>query len=304
MTPEEVLQVKMTQRLNQGLIAAEDAVIAIRALPVAAAEEPRKEAVVKLLRQTVLDVGGTATQMRMALERGAVVADKVFSPTAGYEGLSAEQVKILKELDKEKEKEEQQRKTQAQTQAQEPQMYGGRGGYVHRPYHRGQGYYRPYFNPHQQFAASGSGYGQQMFEQVGQGGQQQQFVQPQYQAQQMRPQQNMGGQPQTGQQMQMVQQPQHQQQSYPGSGQQQYGGAGQQNMGGSQRPDPRLNAFCYGCGEAGHYARDNLCRPGAAAAFRAKLQQQVAAGVQAAGPAPASNLMAISYTGPAPPTSG
>ena len=71
------MQVKMTQRLNQGLIAAEDAVIAIRALPVAAAEEPRKEAVVKLLRQTVLDVGGTATQMRMALERGAVVADKV-----------------------------------------------------------------------------------------------------------------------------------------------------------------------------------------------------------------------------------
>ena len=130
------MQVKMTQRLNQGLIAAEDAVIAIKALPVAAAEEPRKEAVVKLLRQTVLDVGGTATQMRMALERGAVVADKVFSPTAGYEGLSAEQVKILKELDKEKEKEEQQRKTQAQTQAQEPQMYGGRGGYVHRPYHR------------------------------------------------------------------------------------------------------------------------------------------------------------------------
>ena len=94
------MQVKMTQRLNQGLIAAEDAVIAIKALPVAAAEEPRKEAVVKLLRQTVLDVGGTATQMRMALERGAVVADKVFSPTAGYEGLSAEQVKILKELDK------------------------------------------------------------------------------------------------------------------------------------------------------------------------------------------------------------
>ena len=72
------------------------------------------------------------------------MADKVFSPTAGYEGLSAEQIKILKELDKEKEKEEQQRKNQAQTQAQEPQMYGGRGGYVHRPYHRGQGYYRPY----------------------------------------------------------------------------------------------------------------------------------------------------------------
>ena len=61
------MQVKMTQRLNQGLIAAEDAVIAIKALPVAAAEEPRREAVVKLLRQNVLDVGGTATQMRMAL---------------------------------------------------------------------------------------------------------------------------------------------------------------------------------------------------------------------------------------------
>ena len=297
------MQVKMTQRLNQGLIAAEDAVIAIKALPVAAAEEPRREAVVKLLRLNVLDVGGTATQMRMALERGAAVADKVFSPTAGYEGLSAEQIKILKELDKEKEKEEQQRKNQAQTQAQEPQMYGGRGGYVHRPYHRRQGYYRPYFNPHQQFAASGSGYGQQMFEPAGQGGQQQQFVQPQYQAQQLRPQQTMGGQPQTGQQMQMVQQQQPQQQGYQGGGQQ-YGGAGQQNMGGGQRPDPRLNAFCYGCGEAWHYARDNVCRPGAAAAFRVKLQQQVAAGVQAAGQALASNLMAISYTGPAPLTSG
>ena len=130
----------MTTRLNQGLLAVEDAVIALKTLPVAEANTPARDAIVKQLRQTALDMGGTATQMRMALERGAVVADKVFSPTAGYEGLSAEQIKMLKELDKEKEKEEQTKRQQA---LQETQTYSGRGGYVQRPYNRGQGYYRP-----------------------------------------------------------------------------------------------------------------------------------------------------------------
>ena len=128
----------MTTRLNQGLLAVEDAVLAMKVLPVAEANTAARDAVVKQLCHTALDGGGTVTQMRMALERGAAVADKVFSPTAGYEGLSAEQVKILKELDKEREKEEQE-KTKQQT-LQESQTGGGRGGY-YRPYNRGQGFY-------------------------------------------------------------------------------------------------------------------------------------------------------------------
>ena len=108
-------------------------------------------------------------QKRMALERGAAVADKVFSPTAGYEGLSAEQVKILKELDKEREKEEQEKKKQQALQ--ETQTGSGRGGY-YRPYNRGQGFYRPYYNLHQQYGGQGVG-------KAGQQGQQQQLQQQQ-----------------------------------------------------------------------------------------------------------------------------
>ena len=122
--------------------------------------------------------------MRMALERGAAVADKVFSPTAGYEGLSAEQVKILKELDKEREKEEQEKKKQQALQ--ETQTGSGRGGYYH-PYNRGQGFYRPYYNLHQQYGGQGSGG-------AGQQGQQQQLQQQQYGQQQPMHQQNQFGQ--------------------------------------------------------------------------------------------------------------
>ena len=230
----------------------------------------------------------------MALERGAAVADKVFSPTAGYEGLSAEQVKILKELDKEREKEEQEKKKQQALQ--ETQTGSGRGGY-YRPYNRGQGFYRPYYNLHQQYGGQGVG-------KAGQQGQQQQLQQQQYGQQQPMHQQNQFGQMQHP----MTQAPMQQQNS-PGAQQPQYRPPGQQLMGRSQRPDPRAAAFCYGCGEVGHYARDNVCQPGVAAAFRAKLQQQVAAGVQpvgqqAGGAAPAPRQVAISYTRPTPPTNG
>ena len=294
---------KMTTRLNQGLLAVEDAVLAVKVLPVAEANTAARDAVVKQLRQTALDVGGTVTQMRMALERGAAVADKVFSPTAGYEGLSAEQVKILKELDKEREKEEQEKKKQQALQ--ETQTGGGRGGY-YRPYNRGQGFYRPYYNPHQQYGGQGGGgAGPHGYAAAGgQQGQQQQFQQQQYGQQQPVHQQNQFGQ----MQQPMVQAPM-QQQHPPEAQQHQYGPPGQQLMGRSQRPDPRAAAFCYGCGEVGHYARDNVCQPGVAAAFRAKLQQQVAAGVQpagqqAGGAALAPGQVAITYTGPTPPTNG
>ena len=294
-TAEEILQVKMTTRLNQGLLAVEDAVIALKTLPVAEANTPARDAIVKQLRQTALDMGGTATQMRMALERGAAVADKVFSPTAGYEGLSAEQIKMLKELDKEKEKEEQTKRQQA---LQETQTSSSRGGYVQRPYNRGQGYYRPYFNPYQQYG--GGGQGQQHYETPA--------AAPQVQQQGYQQQHQFNQQQQYGQvQQQFV--PATQQQAASGQQQQQFAPMGQQQFVRSQRPDPRAQAFCYGCGEVGHYARDNACRPGASAAFKAKLQQQVAAGVQGVqqpgpvGPDPGL-LAAITYTGPAPPTNG
>ena len=87
MTPEEVLQVKMTQRLNQGLIAAEDAVIAIKALPVAAAEEPRREAVVKLLRQNVLDVGRNSHTDEDGLGARSGGGGQGLQPHSGLRGL-------------------------------------------------------------------------------------------------------------------------------------------------------------------------------------------------------------------------
>ena len=67
-TPEEVLQVKMTTRLNQGLLAVEDAVLAMKVLPMAEANTAARDAVVKQLRQTALDVGGTVTQIRPSRE--------------------------------------------------------------------------------------------------------------------------------------------------------------------------------------------------------------------------------------------
>ena len=50
------------------------------------------------LRQATIETGENLTQLRMAVAQGAEIADQVFTTAQGYEGLSEEQVKALKEL--------------------------------------------------------------------------------------------------------------------------------------------------------------------------------------------------------------
>ena len=64
------------------------------------------------------------------------VADRVFSPTLRFEGLTGEQQKALKESRKELEKEQVQMKKQETAARGGGKVYNrGRGGYNYQPYH-------------------------------------------------------------------------------------------------------------------------------------------------------------------------
>ena len=99
-------------------------------------------AALRLQRQLVLDLGGTVLQLRMAAAEGMELADKIFSPVAGYDGLQEEQAKAFREYKKEQEKES---KAKAQQAARGGGGFRGAGGY------RGRGYYnyQPYTVPQQ-----------------------------------------------------------------------------------------------------------------------------------------------------------
>ena len=70
------------------------------------AEELRKH------RKLVLEAGQVILKMRMAVSEGLAVADRVFSPTLRFDGLTEEQQKALKDSRKETEKEQSQMKKQ------------------------------------------------------------------------------------------------------------------------------------------------------------------------------------------------
>ena len=86
-------------------------------------------------------------QLRMAAAEGLELADKVFSPVAGYDELPEEQAKAFREYKREQEKESRAKAQQA--------ARGGEGGRGASGY-RGRGHYgyQPYIVPQQ--------YGQQM----------------------------------------------------------------------------------------------------------------------------------------------
>ena len=72
----------------------------------------------------------------MAVSDGLAVADRVFSPTLRFEGLTEEQQKALKESRKKLEKEQVQMKKQETAARGGGKVYNrGRGGYKHQPYH-------------------------------------------------------------------------------------------------------------------------------------------------------------------------
>ena len=55
-------------------------------------------AALRLQRQLVREIGGTVLQMRMAAAEGMELADKIFSPVAGYDELQEDQAKASKNI--------------------------------------------------------------------------------------------------------------------------------------------------------------------------------------------------------------
>ncbi len=189
--------------------------------------------------------------MRLAVAEGGEAADRIFGPVAGYEELTEDQVKMLKEVRKEKEKEQEQARKQQYYRGSGRYGYRGRGGY--HPY---QQYQQPEYGQ-QQYVQHGGGVGGPAGfsgAPMGYAGVQQQPVYVQA--------------PQTGYQgAQAAVQPQFQRDGYIHHG------------------EPRMLASCYGCGVAGHYSKDNKCLPGAREAYQALKMghsSQAAPGSQAA----------------------
>ena len=223
---------------------AEDCLLLIAGLTAEGADVASiQTAALRLQRQLVLDIGGAVLQTRMAAAEGMELAEKIFSPVAGYDDLPEEQAKAFKEYKKEQEKEA---KARAQQAARGGGGRGG-GGYRGRGYHN----YQPYTIPQQ--------YGHQGLQQpqapAGYAGQQQmwppaQHIAPTYSSQ--------------------VPPPQYWHPDGFAGGR---GGAFQ-----GYRPE-RSVAKCYGCGVLGHYNRDNRCLPGAREAYQA-IQASMQAGQQ------------------------
>ena len=113
-----------------GMLQRQPAADAPEAARTAFAEELRKQ------RKLVLEAGQVILRLRMAVSDGLAVADRVFSPTLRFEGLTEEQQKALKESRKELEKEQVQMKQQETAARGGGKVYNRvRGGYNYQPYH-------------------------------------------------------------------------------------------------------------------------------------------------------------------------
>ena len=214
----------------------EDAILALAPLPVAAADTAAKTRVLLLLRQAVLAQNKVITRQHMAASEGSAMAEKVFSQGTAIEGLDEEAAKAYKEAKKEKEKEAKAAAV-ALLAAQQAQAAQSRGGGVFRGGYRGRYNYHPY----QQYQASPV----------------------QAYSQQYVPAQGMAMMPAQGQQPQGYVQ-QHGQDSFLVQQQPRYF---MNQRGSMQLQQPRGVAMCYGCGQMGHYNKDNVCQPGAREAY-------------------------------------
>ena len=228
---------------------AEDCLLQIAGLTAQGANvENIQAAALRLQRQLVREIGGTVLQMRMAAAEGMELADKIFSPVAGYDELQEDQAKAFKEYKKEQEKEN---KAKAQQAAR-----GGGGGRGYGGY-RGRGYYnyQPYTIP-QQYGQQAPVMMQQVQQQPGFAGQQQAWPPAQ----------------------QQVAAPAYSYQVPPPQYWHPDGFVGGRGGILQYRPE-RSVAKCYGCGVLGHYNKDNRCLPGAKEAYQA-LQASMQSGQQ------------------------
>ena len=214
----------------------EDAILALAPMPVADAGTAAKTRVLLLLRQAVLAQNKVITRQHMAASEGSAMAEKVFSQGTAIEGLDEEAAKAYKEAKKEKEKEAK-AAAAALLAAQQAQAAQSRGGGVFRGGYRGRYNYHPY----QQYQASPV----------------------QAYSQQYVPAQGMAMMPAQGQQPQGYVQ-QHGQDSFLVQQQPRYF---MNQRGSMQLQQPRGVAMCYGCGQMGHYNKDNVCQPGAREAY-------------------------------------
>ena len=223
--------VRQTEQVRQLM---EDAIITLAPMPVAAENNATKAKGLLLLRQAVLAQNRVITRQHLAASEGSVMAEKVFSQGMAIEGLDEEAAKAYKEAKKEKEKEAK----AALLAAQQAQVAQSRGGGIYRGGYRGRynNYhaYQPYQAP--QIQAYGNQYvtapGMAMV--TAQGQQLQGFVQ------------------------------QHGHDGYVVQQQPRYF---MNQRGGIQLQQPGGVTMCYGCGQLGHYNKDNVCQPGAREAY-------------------------------------
>ena len=148
MTEEQIFLTKTVRKVENMRSQAEDCLLQIVGLTAQGANVADiQAAALRLQRQLVLELGGMVLQLRMAAAEGLELADKVFSPVAGYDELPEEQAKAFREYKREQEKES---RAKAQQAARGGGNGRGAGGY------RGRGHYgyQPYIFPQQ--------YGQQM----------------------------------------------------------------------------------------------------------------------------------------------
>ena len=223
--------VRQTEQVRQLL---EDAILTLAPLPVAVADNATKAKGLLLLRQAVLAQSKVITRQHLVASEGSVMAEKVFSQGTAIEGLDEEAAKAYKEAKKEKEKEIK----AALLAAQQAQAAQNRGGGVYRGGYRGRynnyHVYQPYQIPQTQT------YGHQYVAAQG-----------------------VAMVPAQGQQLQGFAQ-QHGQDGYVTQQQPRYF---INQRGGLQLQQPRGVAMCYGCGQLGHYNKDNVCQPGAREAY-------------------------------------
>ena len=114
MTEEQIFLTKTVRKVENMRSQAEDCLLQIVGLTALGANVADiQAAALRLQRQLVLELGGMVLQLRMAAAEGLELADKVFSPVAGYDELPEEQAKAFRESKREQEKESRAKAQQA-----------------------------------------------------------------------------------------------------------------------------------------------------------------------------------------------
>ena len=144
-TKEQLFLTKTVQSVEELRQLGEDLLLgALQRQPAADAPEATRTTFAEELRKhrkLVLEAGQVILKMRMAVSEGLAVADRVFSPTLRFDGLTEEQQKALKDSRKETEKEQ---KQESAGRGGGKFYNRGRGGYHYQPYQQPTYNYQPY----------------------------------------------------------------------------------------------------------------------------------------------------------------